>query len=103
MNLAASAPDHTTVSRQSVGLPIVKSAPVPKGSLQVLIDSTGLAVFGANQWMLAKHGAKPRTTWRNLQLVADADSGMLVSQVLTDQPSDDASKMEPLRPRLNER
>ena len=56
MNLTVSAPDHTTVSRRSVGLRIMESAPAPNGPLHVLIDSTGLEVFGAGQWLEAKHG-----------------------------------------------
>src|SRR5580698_10281377 len=38
---------------------------VPPGPLHVLIDSTGLQVYGAGQWLEAKHGAKSRRTWRS--------------------------------------
>jgi len=57
----------------------------------VLIDSTGLEVSGAGQWLEAKHGAKSRRTWRKLHLAVDTDSGMIVAQVLTDQHTDDPS------------
>jgi IS5 family transposase len=96
MNLTVSAPDHTTVSRRSVGLPIMKSAAVPNGPLHVLIDSTGLEVFGAGQCLVAKHGAKSHRTWRKFHLAVDADSGMIVAQVLTDQDTGDASQVGPL-------
>jgi transposase len=96
MNLTACAPDHTTVSRRSVGLLIMKSAPAPNGPLHVLIDSTGLEVFGAGQWVEAKHGAKSSWTWRELHLAVDADSSMIVAQVLTDQDTDDALQVRPL-------
>jgi len=96
MGLAISAPDHTTVSRRAPGLPVLKSTPAPKGPLHVLIDSTGLEVFGAGQWLQAKHGAKSRRTWRKLHLAVDADSGMIVAQVLTDQHTDDPSQVGPL-------
>ena len=65
MNLTITAPDHTTVSRRAVGLTVTKSTSAPKGPLHVLIDSTGLQVFGAGQWLEEKHGAKSRRTWRN--------------------------------------
>ena len=102
MNLTVSAPDHTTVSRRAVGLPIMKSTLAPKGPLHVLIDSTGLEVFGAGQWLEAKHGAKSRRTWRKLHLAVDADSGMIVAQVLTDQHTDDASQVGPLLTQIEE-
>ena len=49
MDLTISAPDHTTVSRRAVTLPAIQLAPVPHGPLHVLIDSTGLQVYGAGQ------------------------------------------------------
>jgi len=32
----------------------------------VVIDSTGLKVFGAGEWQMAKHGGRDRRTWRKL-------------------------------------
>ena len=62
----------------------------------MLIDSTGLQGFGAGQWLEEKHGAKSRRTWRKLHLAVDADCGMIVAQVLTDQHTDDPSQVGPL-------
>jgi hypothetical protein len=53
MDLMISAPDHTTVSRRAVTLPVIQSTAVPHGPLHVLIDSTGLQVYGAGQWLEA--------------------------------------------------
>ncbi|MET3139409.1 transposase [Undibacterium sp. GrIS 1.2] len=102
MNLTITAPDHTTVSRRSVGLTVTKSPSAPKGPLHVLIDSTGLQVFGAGQWLEEKHGAKSRRTWRKLHLAVDADIGMIVAQVLTDQHMDDPSQVGPLLDQVDE-
>ena len=96
MELTISAPDHTTVSRRAVTLPVVQPALVPHGPLHVLIDSTGLQVYGAGQWLEAKHGAKSRRKWRKLHLAVDAASGMIVAQTLTDQDADDPSQVAPL-------
>jgi Transposase DDE domain len=63
--------------------------------LHILIDSTGLPVSGAGQWLEAKHGAKSRRTWRKLHLAVDAASGMIVAQTLTDQDTDDPSQVAP--------
>jgi len=62
MDLTISAPDHTTVSRRAVTLPVMQPASVPHGPLHVLIDSTGLQVYGAGQWLEANHGVKSRRT-----------------------------------------
>jgi Transposase DDE domain len=60
MDLTMSAPDHTTVSRRAVNLRAIRPATVPHGPLHVLIDSTGLKVYGAGQWLEVKHGGKLR-------------------------------------------
>jgi hypothetical protein len=57
MGLMISAPDHTTVSRRAATLPVIQATSVPHGPSHVLIDSTGLQVYGAGQWLEAKHGA----------------------------------------------
>jgi transposase len=61
-----------------------------------LVDSTGLQVYGAGQWLEAKHGAKSRRKWRKLHLAVDAVSGMIVALTLTDQDADDPSQVGPL-------
>ena len=96
MDLTISAPDHTTISRRAVTLPVIQPASVPHGPLHLLIDSTGLRVFGAGQWLEAKHGAKSRRKWRKLHLAVDASNGMIVAQTLTDQDADDPSQVGPL-------
>jgi transposase len=102
MNQTITAPDHTTVSRRSVGLTVRRSPSAPKGPLHVLIDSAGLRVFGAGQWLEEKHDAKSRCTWSKLHLAVDADTGMIVAQVLTDQHTDDPSQLEPLLDQVDE-
>src|SRR4051812_45929115 len=96
MGLTLSAPDHSTVSRRAVTLPVIQAAQVPSGPLHVLIDCTGLQVYGAGQWLEAKHGAKSRRTWRKLHLTVDAANGMIVAQTLTDQDADNPSQVGPL-------
>ena len=100
MKLAISAPDHTTVNRRAVGLALRKA--VHKGPLHVLIDSTGLVVFGAGPWLEAKHDAKSRRTWVELHLAVEADGGMIVAQEFTDQHIDDPTQVGPLLDQVEE-
>jgi hypothetical protein len=74
---------------------------VPHGALHVLIDSTGLQVYRAGQWLEAKHGAKSRRKWRKLHLAVYSDIGMIVAQTLTDQDADDPSQLAPLLDQIN--
>jgi transposase len=96
MDLPISTPDHTTISRRAVTLPVIQPASVPDGPLHLLIDSTGPRVYGAGQWLEAKHGAKSRRKWRELHLAVDAANGMIVARTFTDQDVDDPSQVAPL-------
>jgi transposase len=96
MDLTISAPDHSTISRRAVTLPVIQPASLPHGPLHLLIDSIGLQVYGAGQWLEAKHGAKSRRRWRELHLAVDADNGMIVARTLTDQDTNDSSQVAPL-------
>ena len=100
MGMTLSAPDHTTVSRRAVTLPVMQPASVPPGPLHVLIDSTGLQSTG--QWLEAKHGAKSRRIWRKLHLAVDTASGMIVAQTLTDQDTDDPFQVGPLLDQIDD-
>jgi hypothetical protein len=62
MNLAITAPDHTTVSRRAVTLPVIQRALVPRGPLHVLVDRVPSAL--APLWSVSSRvGIGPRR-WR---------------------------------------
>lgn len=100
MGLNLAVPDHTTLSRRASKPRTPDKRQVPhlpeKGPVHVLIDSTGLQIYGAGQWLDEKHGAKSRRNWRKLHLALDADSGDIIAHAMTDQDAGDASQIEPL-------
>ncbi|API57528.1 IS5 family transposase (plasmid) [Rhizobium leguminosarum] len=98
MGLKVPVPDHTTLSRraQKWEPSARRNPPLPDGPLHVLVDSTGLKVYGAGQWLEQKHGARSRRTWRKLHLAVDAKSGAIIAHGLTDQKTDDPSQVAPL-------
>jgi transposase len=87
-------PDHTTLSRRSARLSLTTALKKPKGPVNVVIDSSGLKIFGAGEWLHEKHGGKPRRSWRRLHLAVDPDSSDILAAELTDEG--DASLVGPL-------
>src|SRR5271157_2871195 len=83
LGLSLDVPDHTTLSRRSAALSLVTALAVPAGPVTVVIDSTGLKVFGAGEWRMAKHGGRDRRTWRKLHLAIDPDTGEVLASALT--------------------
>jgi hypothetical protein len=61
-------PDHTTFSRRGADLEVARALAKADGPVTVVIDSTGLKVFGTGEWQLEKHGGTARRTWRKLHL-----------------------------------
>lgn len=92
MDLSLTVPDHTTVSRRAAVLPPLPRLPA-EGEIHVLIDSTGLKVYGAGQWLEEKHGAKSRRDWCKLHLAVDAVNFCVVAHTLTDPHGDDPSQV----------
>src|SRR2546423_3462349 len=77
LGLDLAAPDHSTLSRRGETLPV--SRPRPGGEpLHLLVDSTGLKLCGPGEWLVEKHAAKVRRSWRKLHIGVDADTGQII-------------------------
>src|SRR5215207_56020 len=88
-------PDHTTLSRRSRGFAGRRPTVVPHGPMHLVIDSTGLKLFGRGEWDEKKHG-RARRSWRKLHIAVDAGTGETVACVLTDDGADDAGEVPAL-------
>src|SRR3954453_22290223 len=88
-------PDPTTLSRRSRSFAGRQPKTVPHGLLHLVIDSTGLKLFGQGEWDEEKHG-RTRRSWRKLHLAVDAGTGEIVACVLTDNAADDAGQVPAL-------
>jgi hypothetical protein len=95
-------PDHTTLSRRACGLPICKSARIGASELHLIVDSTGLKLRGAGEWLFEKHGTAKRRAWRKLHIGIDVASGEIVAFDLTDKDVDDASHVPALLDQLTQ-
>ncbi len=96
IGLDLTVPDNTTLNCRANKSRVPKrrhSDRIPqKGPVHVLIDTTGLQVYGAGQWREEKHGAKSRRRWCKLPLALNADSGDITAHVMTDQDAGNASQ-----------
>ncbi|MGK0205605.1 MAG: hypothetical protein ACI89X_005057 [Planctomycetota bacterium] len=83
LGLVPDVPDHTTLSRRGKHLKVSLRVPKKPGRIDLVIDSSGLAIFGEGEWAAVKHGGKGVRSWRKLHLGVDGD-GVIAGQVLTD-------------------
>ena len=69
-------PDHTTLSRlaKTLVLPRPRSGTGAE-PVHLLVDSTGLKLCGAGEWLIEKPGSRTRRSWRKLHIGMDAETG----------------------------
>src|SRR5512139_2501947 len=95
MQVALAVPDHSTLSRRGRTVRIQ----LPKrvhGPLHVVMDSSGLKVFGEGEWKVRQHGWSKRRTWRKMHLSVDAVSGEVQAAMLSTAGVSDAEMVEPM-------
>jgi len=63
--------------------------PAPSGPIDLIVDASGLKVFGQGEWAAARYGGRPME-WRKLHLAVD-QAGSIVAVELTDNNVADAT------------
>ena len=66
----------------------------------MVVDSTGLKVYGEGEWKVRQHGTTQRRTWRKVHVAYDEASNEVLAIALTTNDIDDASMLEPLLDKL---
>ena len=69
---------------------------IPSEPIYIVLDSTGLKVYGEGEWKVKKHGADKRRTWRKLHLAVDEATNELHAVELTTNAISDADMVKPL-------
>ena len=90
LNIHLRVPDHSTLSKRGKTLRVRLPKKTNK-SLNLVLDSTGLKIYGEGEWKVRKHGYSKHRTWRKLHVGANPDNGEIQMAVLTENSiSDDA-------------
>ena len=93
LGLDLAVPDHTTLCRRAETLEVPRPRSLRNGEpLHLLVDSTGLKLHGAGEWLVEKHGTKTCRSWRKPHLGLDADTGQIVAVALAPKEVDDGAE-----------
>ncbi|KVC90614.1 transposase [Burkholderia ubonensis] len=78
-------PSYTTVCRRAqtlrVKLPVIHSGE----PLHLVVDSTGVKVYGEGEWKVLQRGYSKRRTWCKVHLALDANTGRPCAALMTHQ------------------
>jgi hypothetical protein len=83
MDLDLPVPHPTILSRRAANLCIALPRQNKSEPLHVLVDSTGLKVYGEGEWKVRTHGIGKRRTWRKLHIAMNAEPGEVLASVAT--------------------
>lgn len=95
MNVRLPVPDHSTLSKRGKGLPVTLSKKSTR-SLNIVMDSTGLKIYGEGEWKVRRHGVSKRRTWRKLHVGANPEDGEIQAVLLTENSVSDDQAVKPL-------
>src|SRR3954469_3674906 len=88
-------PDYTTLGRRAATVRVT----LPKraeGPLHLVLDSTGLKVYGEGEWKVRRHGYSKRRTWLKLHLAVDPQTHEIQAAMVTDPGVTDAETVPAL-------
>jgi hypothetical protein len=101
MEVELAIPDFTSLAKRAAKLGISLDVTRHSGPIHVVVDSTGLKVFGEGEWKMRKHGKDKRRTWRKLHLTVNPATHEIEAEVLTENSEHDADQVDGLLDQVN--
>lgn len=93
MTLSLRCPDYSLVSKRAKSVNISIKTPTRGEISHLVIDSTGLKVFGEGEWKVRQHGADRRRVWRKLHLAVDSATHEIICADLSLSGTTDAQAL----------
>jgi hypothetical protein len=95
-------PDYTTLHRRSACLKVAPGLKERIFPAHLVVDTTGLKVYGEGEWKVRQHGWSKRRTWRKLHLMLDEHGQEIVASDLTENSTGDQEHLPQLLAKLPE-
>ena len=77
-------PDYTTFCLRAVDVDVVLRLAERGEPINLLVDSTGVKIYGEGEWKVRQHGASKRRIWRKLHLGIDETTQEIIVADLTE-------------------
>jgi hypothetical protein len=83
MHIELDVPDYTTLCRRAKRLGVRLEPSPSEQARHIVIDSTGVKVYGEGEWKVRQHGASKRRTWRKVHLGVDVATQEIIAVEMT--------------------
>lgn len=94
-NVALKSPDYSTFSRRGRFLLIKLPKDSRKQTVRIIVDSTGVKIYGDGEWLRKKHGKNRQRGWKKIHVAIDDDGEVRATEV-TDEDTGDSSMVKAL-------
>jgi hypothetical protein len=95
MRVDLAVPDYSTLCRRAATAHVTLPRKA-EGPLHLVLDSTGLKVYGEGEWKVRQHGYSKRRTWLKLHLAVDPRTHEIQAAMVSDPGVTDAEMVPPL-------
>lgn len=96
LELPIVAPDYSTLCRRQKSIDIPAYSSESKEPIHVVVDATGIKIYGEGEWKMRQHGKEKRRTWRKLHIAVDEATHEIVMAVVTKATVHDSEMLAPL-------
>lgn len=73
------APDYSTIAKRTETLsPDLVRRAQNRTAKHIVIDATGVKIYGEGEWKVRQHGKSKRRTWRKVHIALDPDTGDII-------------------------
>lgn len=79
MDVQLTTPGYSCISKRANTVKVNYRNPSRGAMSHLVVDGTGLKVYGEGEWKMRKHGKEKRRTWRKLHLAIDADTHKIIA------------------------
>jgi len=76
-------PDYTTLCRRGKVFQVSLPRQRRSENIWMVVDASGLKIYGEGEWKVRRHGIGKRRTWRKLHIGVNAGTGEIVAGVVT--------------------
>lgn len=88
MNIPLKVPDYSTLCRRGERVRVSLSKE-DQGNVVLILDNSGLKVYGEGEWKVRQHGYSKRRTWRKIHLAITPDGEVRAVELTQNSISDD--------------
>jgi len=96
LGLDLECPDYTTLSRRGKTLDVILPRVREGGRIFLVVDASGLKIYGEGEWKARTHGISTRRAWRKLHIGLDPETGEIVTAALSTEDAHDSEMLPDL-------